>query len=705
MNTSSQAVAPSPRRRRAPHPKLRAAPTFVVGAPFSGATILAWALAQHPDVQPVIGSKPAGDFAAAMRLVESDLVPLTSPSRLTPLFVPAGRRPHTLVVNGPELAARVAPARLLFPGAKVIHVHRAAEDVIPLIVGAARREGSPLTDAEAEGFWRRVAGDCVEAEEAVGCEGSLRLDHADLVSQPESALLRALELLGLDWTPECLWPLRLLVTDPSAARPAAPPPAPTPRPVAPTGVDDTFARHLRQLTEAVTPRGATILVASRGDERLLRFRGRTGLHFPQLEDGTWAGFYPADSAAAISHLRELTVNGASHVLFPHTALWWLDHYPELRGELETAGRLLACDVEVGVVWELPGAQHLALPATLASPHRMPREPDNSAAFEIENRREPPRRQTSLGGSLWAVTTFYNPAGYHTKKANYDRFRAGLAASDVPLLTVELAFGADPFQLSQTDADMLVQLRGGDVLWQKERLVNIGVGHLPPECDRVAWIDADVLFTRADWAEETKRLLRDYAVVQPFSHCVRLPRDVDSCEPAALPFGSGEAQLFYGIAWGLRAKGLASLDNYQRHGHTGFAWAARRTLLESHGLYDANLLGNGDTDIAHAMFGSLEYWALGKLGPRARAHLFRWAEPFAGAVGGSVAHVGGLVTHLWHGYASDRQYDRRLEVLREFDPDLHLERGGRDGLLSLTDTAPAELRAWTQEYFSARREDG
>ena len=264
--------------------------------------------------------------------------------------------------------------------------------------------------------------------------------------------------------------------------------------------------------------------------------------------------------------------------------------------------------------------------------------------------------------------------------------------------------AFPVTLTDLDADRIVQLRGGDVLWQKECLVNLGVRHLPADCDRVVWIDADVLFARADWADQTRSLLRDYAVVQPFSHCVRLPRGVETCEPATLPFGSGENQVFYGIAWGMRSKGRATLDSYARHGHTGFAWAARRELLEAHGLYELNLLGNGDTDIAHAMFGSADYWGLAKHGPHARAHLARWAEPFAASVDGSVAHLDGVVTHLWHGDTSLRQYSLRLDVLHELDPERHVVRTA-DGLLALADDAPETVRTWTREYFSTRREDG
>ena len=678
----------SPRRERT-------APLLVIGVPFSGATTLARALGEHPELEPVVGEAETTAFVAALGVVENDLLPLLRAAGGLQAGFTLARRS---VVSGPELAKRVGPARLLFPGTRVIHVHRPLEEVVPHLLATA-----DLSPDAAEAVWRRLAAECVAAESDVAAGSALRIDYADLVRRPKQTLRRCLAHVGLDEHPACLWPLRLLTTDPRATgRRAAPPPA---RAHAPRPRDaTTFCRRLRTLVEAVTFPGASILVATRGDDELTRFRGRTGAHFPQLPDGTWAGFYPADDDAAVAHLHELTAAGATHVLFPQPALWWLDHYRGLRTRLEQSARLVACDLELGVVWELPEAQRLTLPATLRPTPRTPREPENGSAFTREGARAPRRRPQALGGSLWAVTTFYNPARYRTKKANYDRFRAGLAAAGVPLLTVELAFGDEPFELRPDAADRVVQLRGGDVLWQKERLLNLGLEHLPDDCDAVAWLDADVLFARADWARETRRQLRDHVVVQPFSHCVRLPRGAERCEPATLPFGGGEGQLFYGIAWGVHAKGLDGLAHYTRHGHTGFAWAARRTLLETHGLYEANLLGNADTDIAHAMFGNSDYWGLAKLGDRGRAHVRRWAKPFAADVDGSVAFVDGVVTHLWHGSTEHRLYDRRLDVLHGFDPDRDLVRD-ESGLLAFSADAPAELRAWARDYFASRREDG
>jgi GT2 family glycosyltransferase len=93
--------------------------------------------------------------------------------------------------------------------------------------------------------------------------------------------------------------------------------------------------EVRKIVGATLPPDATVLVASRGDDGLLKLDSRRGWHFPQEEDGTYAGHYPADSAAAIAHLEQLRGRGAEYFLFPRTSFWWLEHYPEFRQHLES----------------------------------------------------------------------------------------------------------------------------------------------------------------------------------------------------------------------------------------------------------------------------------------------------------------------------------------------------------------------------------
>lgn len=113
--------------------------------------------------------------------------------------------------------------------------------------------------------------------------------------------------------------------------------------------------QIRAVVDSVLPVSATVVVVSKGDDDLLKLGGRKAWHFPRAADGSYAGYYPGDSAAAISHLEALRDNGAEFLLLPHTAFWWLDHYKELRRHLERNSRLVVRQNHVCVIFGLAGS--------------------------------------------------------------------------------------------------------------------------------------------------------------------------------------------------------------------------------------------------------------------------------------------------------------------------------------------------------------
>jgi hypothetical protein len=100
-------------------------------------------------------------------------------------------------------------------------------------------------------------------------------------------------------------------------------------------------QRVRDVVRSSVPPGATVLVVSKGDDDLLELGGRPGWHFPRHEDGKYAGHYPSDSATTIAHLEDLRAEGAEYILFPRTAFWWLDHYPQLAEHLQRRYHLIA----------------------------------------------------------------------------------------------------------------------------------------------------------------------------------------------------------------------------------------------------------------------------------------------------------------------------------------------------------------------------
>lgn len=117
--------------------------------------------------------------------------------------------------------------------------------------------------------------------------------------------------------------------------------------------------RLRDVVCTITPEGAPILVISKGDNELVTFEGRKGGHFPQIEDGTYAGHHPADSAQAIAALDALREKGASYLVIPESAFWWLDFYKDFRAHLDTHYCKIRQD-ESCIVYQLTMSEGLKL---------------------------------------------------------------------------------------------------------------------------------------------------------------------------------------------------------------------------------------------------------------------------------------------------------------------------------------------------------
>jgi glycosyltransferase involved in cell wall biosynthesis len=100
---------------------------------------------------------------------------------------------------------------------------------------------------------------------------------------------------------------------------------------------------IREVMRRAVPAGDTVLVVSKGDDALLEVEDRKAWHFPRGEDGRYAGYYPADSAAAVAHLEALRGEGAGFLLFPASAFWWLEHYRDFGRHLETCSRVVHRD--------------------------------------------------------------------------------------------------------------------------------------------------------------------------------------------------------------------------------------------------------------------------------------------------------------------------------------------------------------------------
>lgn len=318
--------------------------------------------------------------------------------------------------------------------------------------------------------------------------------------------------------------------------------------------------------------------------------------------------------------------------------------------------------------------------------------------------------------LYVVTTVFNPMRYKSRYELYDKFAEGMGRLGANLVTVELALGDRPFELTRHDEVRHVQLRTKDEFWLKESALNVGISRLPNDWKYVMWVDADVEFHRQDILEEVVHQLQHAAVVQCFEDAVDLgPRGEviethkgfvwswwNQAEALSLVGGTWKelTPTYYGASTTkATSKSRTSIL------HPGFAWAARReALADLGGLLDVGILGASDHHMAHALVGRVLEASPPNLTDGYKHILREWQRRADTHIRQNIGYVPGMLFHHFHGPKRKRYYNERWEILHKhkFDPSRDLKRDW-SGLYTFTDDG-LRMRGDIRRYLIDRCED-
>jgi hypothetical protein len=313
--------------------------------------------------------------------------------------------------------------------------------------------------------------------------------------------------------------------------------------------------------------------------------------------------------------------------------------------------------------------------------------------------------------VWAVTSYFNPLGWRSRLTNYRFFRKHL---EVPLVTVEWHPSGE-FQLDSGDADLLVQIKGGDLMWQKERLLNKGLESIPSEAEFIAWIDCDIVFCHPGWPQAAVQTLAEQKAVQLFSKAHYLNHTetrslLDSSgrrsDLVRQPPKGGAVTRSSGSLIG--QKGASAFDGFHE-GNPGLAWAARNSTITEVGFFDRIIIGSGDFFWLLAAMGLAESWLadrrhLGNYDYLAGSSYLAWAVEVEALIGKQIGFLETPILHLHHGGIADRGYiERDASFSREgidIDRDITLS---ADGVWEFVTPNPS-WKSWMNQYFLDRRED-
>lgn len=303
----------------------------------------------------------------------------------------------------------------------------------------------------------------------------------------------------------------------------------------------------------------------------------------------------------------------------------------------------------------------------------------------------------INAPLYVITCISNPARYRSRYHLYRQFEKYINDSGAILYTIEQSFRKREYEITDEHNPRHFRVNTVSELWHKENMLNLLMQRLPPDWEYVAWIDADVIFSRPDWVGETLHLLQHYPIIQMFSQA----SDLDP-QHRLLNYRDG-------VVYGWQKDNRGPLKRrYGGNNHPGYAWAARRDAIDMlGGLIDWAIVGSADWHMACALVGQLEkslYPAIYENCPVYVQWLEDWAERAKKFIRYNVGFMDGLVLHYWHGKKIDRGYFERWRILtsNKFDPLVDLKRDWQ-GLWQLTDHNH-KLRDDLRAYFRSRSED-
>lgn len=297
-------------------------------------------------------------------------------------------------------------------------------------------------------------------------------------------------------------------------------------------------------------------------------------------------------------------------------------------------------------------------------------------------------------SFWGITAFFNPLGSQTRVANLCDFAECARSQGLKLLVVELTnHGRSGLGAV---GDKHITLRGGALCWQKERLLKVGLDNLPQDCTKVAWLDADILFDNYRWIYDAEVALERYPLVQLFESVY------NEGQPQS---GAVALRQRVSPAPGRTVRKISDGSFDCLTGKTGYAWAARRSMLAETGFYDRCIIGAGDAVMAWAAYGQIwpgEHYAPDVFSSEQLDDIREWARRFYSQVRGEVGFVPGAIHHLDHSSTEGRDYKNRPFILKrhDFSPAQDIrEIGG----VWHWDSPKYEMHQEIREYF-IRRQD-
>lgn len=277
-----------------------------------------------------------------------------------------------------------------------------------------------------------------------------------------------------------------------------------------------------------------------------------------------------------------------------------------------------------------------------------------------------------------VTCYFNPAGLPSVERNYRRFMHEVRWWGRECFSAELAVPGQEFP----SANAFIQRRAEakNILWQRERLLNLIVEQLPSSYDKIAIIDPTILMLNNSALKQAEALLEN-------SYLAQLCREVHYLDEKGAVISTHRADLSAVTT----RRGVAHPEERVMR---CMSWIARREVFP---LYDRSVYGFGQSLSVSAWLGTRNLPVI--LSPHERVHYEAWAREASAKVLGRIASLEGASMSFSSAGVSDTHSLQREEagLTYDYDPFRHVTID-EQGLLAWQEGVAPKLRADATAYL-------
>lgn len=256
-------------------------------------------------------------------------------------------------------------------------------------------------------------------------------------------------------------------------------------------------------------------------------------------------------------------------------------------------------------------------------------------------------------SACILTAYYNPTNSPHYLANFNKFLNNLAKHNL----LEHLYVCE---ISSTNNSEFYNIKNyyyvfcNSNIWHKESAINYLLRRLPVSYDKVIVTDNDLIFDDHDWFSKTTELLDKYNLVQPYEYVQYIGPKTHLIDTIEIP----------------TVKKILHGDMYYT-GNPGLCTAYRRDYLEfMGGLFDLALVGGGDSINIMPFISNeyIEYNIFDRVCFDKRIDLLNYIQQAKlylkySKLKSATFLADSLITHMYHGWRVNRQYNERYNIIK------------------------------------------